>query len=197
MSLDNPIASAENEKIAARIASAFGCTPNSEVYPNSTGDPEIRILFCPERPVKGVSAYGTLGLSDHPMIGPEGEFAVRLELVGVCANATPGFGRLLAEAAYCVIKTGGVFSPGVVISNYVRRLVNSSPMQHLYLTEPFLWEEQLAPLDCGSKKVAWLLAMPISDAEYIYRKQHGNEALELLFEQRKIDIFNVNRPSVL
>ncbi|WP_410524173.1 suppressor of fused domain protein [Ralstonia pseudosolanacearum] len=42
----------------------------------------------------------------------------------------------------------------------------------------------------GSKKVHWLLAVPISDAEHAYLRDHGLDALERAFEDRQIDIFD-------
>ncbi|ESS51128.1 hypothetical protein L665_00293 [Ralstonia solanacearum SD54] len=38
--------------------------------------------------------------------------------------------------------------------------------------------------------------MPISDAEHAYLRDHGLDALERAFEDRQIDIFDINRDSV-
>jgi hypothetical protein len=47
------------------------------------------------------------------------------------------------------------------------------------------------------KTVAWLLAVPISDAEAQLRAERGSDALETRFEEAEIDIFNPNRHSVV
>ncbi|AKZ29074.1 hypothetical protein ACH51_22740 (plasmid) [Ralstonia solanacearum] len=38
--------------------------------------------------------------------------------------------------------------------------------------------------------------VPISDAEHAYLRDHGLDALERAFEDRQIDIFDINRDSV-
>lgn len=62
---------------------------------------------------------------------------------------------------------------------------------------PFLWEGQLQTIDFSDKKVAWLLAVPISEKEYLFAQQNGSNKLEDLFEQNEIDIFDIKRDSVL
>ena len=47
----------------------------------------------------------------------------------------------------------------------------------------------------ATKTVAWLLAVPITDAEAAYAGQHGAEALEDLFERAQIDLFDLDRDS--
>ncbi|MHA6861728.1 suppressor of fused domain protein [Ralstonia pseudosolanacearum] len=71
----------------------------------------------------------------------------------------------------------------------------SFTMKHFLFTSPFLWEE-FNGVDFGDKKVHWLLAVPISDAEHAYLRDHGLDALERAFEDRQIDIFDINRDSV-
>jgi antitoxin YqcF len=55
----------------------------------------------------------------------------------------------------------------------------------------------LKTLDCKTKKVSWLLAMPISEAEYCYLKEHGEEALESLLEERHADFADPDRSSIV
>ena len=62
---------------------------------------------------------------------------------------------------------------------------------------PFLWDETLRTLTLRDKRVAWLLAVPISDAELRYDERKGPDALESLFENQHIDVFDISRPSVV
>ena len=78
---------------------------------------------------------------------------------------------------------------------YVADFLPSTTVPHLYFSAPFLWESSLKTLDCGTKKVSWLLAVPISDAEYEYLIEHGDSALEDLLEKQRIDIFDLTRSS--
>jgi hypothetical protein len=193
---DLPI-SPENKIIARYVARVFGGTPRVHEYLNESESLTIGILYCRDRPREGVTSYSTIKLSDHPMKWGEGEFATRLELAGMCANTANYFPNVLASAAFCIIQSDAVYHPGTVMPNYVRQAYASSKLPHLYLTAPFLWENQLKMLDCGTKKVSWLLAVPISELEYSYLKEHGDKALERLMEKQQIDVSNPERPSVV
>lgn len=72
-----------------------------------------------------------------------------------------------------------------------------SEMKHLIFVSPFLWENKLMPLDLGTKTVNWLLCIPISENELEYRMKNGASALEDLFQEKDIDIFDINRNSVI
>jgi hypothetical protein len=99
----------------------------------------------------------------------------------------------LASAAFHIMRTDYVYHPGTVIPDYGL----PPKLPHLYLTAPFLWENELKTLDCGTKKVSWLLAMPISEPECRYLRELGDEAFERLLEGRHADVFDPDRPSVI
>jgi hypothetical protein len=183
--------------IASYAGAAFGGTPRFTEYTENALHFEVDILSCADRPVPGVTSYSTVGLSGHPMIGPDGEFPVRLELAGACESDVDRYPDLLADAAFWVVRTGGVYYPGAVILNGVSRHIASVTMQHLYLTTPFLWQDRLKTLDCGSIRVSWLLAVPISESERSYLIQRGLSALEDLLEEHEVDIFDLNRSPVV
>jgi hypothetical protein len=46
-------------------------------------------------------------------------------------------------------------------------------------------------------EIRFLWLIPISASEVIYKKQHGLEALESLFEQTNLDYLKPNRASVI
>jgi hypothetical protein len=124
------------------------------------------------------------------------EFPGRLEIAGACASQSELFANVISAAAFCVMRTNWLCRPGTVMRGYVHEYFSTTTVPHLYFTAPFLWEDSLKTLDCESKRVSWLLAVPISDAELAYLSQHGDDALETLFEREQIDIFDLDRPSV-
>ena len=126
----------------------------------------------------------------------ETEFPVRLEIAGACASQADQFANVIAAAAFCIMQTNRLYRPGSVMHGYVREYFPSTSVPHLYFTAPFLWEDALKTLDCGSKSVSWLLVVPVSDAEARYLGQHGGDALESLFEKEQIDVFDLNRAAV-
>jgi hypothetical protein len=189
--------SVENKAIAKHALKAFGGTPRVQAYHHDTESLSVDVLRCEDRPCGGVTSYSTIGLSDHPMLKDGKEFPARLEIAGACATVDQFFANILASAAFCIIRTHRLYPPGGVMPGYVREYYPSTTLPHLYFTAPFLWEDALKTLDCGTKKVSWLLVVPISDAECKYLEEHGDDALEDLFEKHQIDIFNLTRPSVV
>ena len=73
---------------------------------------------------------------------------------------------------------------------------NDTEMQHILLCPPFLWEK-LTTLAMEEKTVAWLLLVPISEREYRFAEANGSDALEDVFVEKQIDVFNLERTSVV
>lgn len=69
-------------------------------------------------------------------------------------------------------------------------------MKHIYFTTPFLWNN-LPGLELEDKVITWLMAIPISDNEFDFLIQNGSESLEGLFEEKNINIFDINRKSII
>ena len=189
--------SPDNKLIARHALAAFGGTPSVRAYHHDTERLTVDILRCDNRPCSGVTSYSTIGLSDSPMYtGAHSEYPTRLELAGACATASDQFANILASAAFCIMRTQKLYSTGSVMPEYVREYYPSTTVPHLYFTAPFLWEETLRTIVCEMKRVSWLLIVPISDAEQGYLQEHGDNALEDLFEEHQIDVFDLSRPSV-
>jgi antitoxin YqcF len=191
------VVSPENKALAKYVVKAFGGTPHVTEYEHDTADLSIGILWCQDRPVDGVTSYSTIRLSDYPMTWGKGEFPTRIELASACASKYNLFPNILASAAFCIIRTQRPCYPGAVMPDYVREYYASTAVPHLYFTAPFLWEDALRPLNLQTKTVNWLLAMGISESEYSYLKEHGDNSLEDRFEERQIDIFDLSRPSAV
>ena len=85
---------------------------------------------------------------------------------------------------------------GEIFLNVVNEYYPESDMKHILLSTPFLWDD-LHTLDFPEKKIAWLLAIPISEKEFLFAKENDVNKLETIFENKKIDIFDIERQSVL
>ena len=68
-------------------------------------------------------------------------------------------------------------------------------MKHIYFTTPYLWDS-LNNIIFEREIVTWLLAIPISENELNYIKEKGSDALEDLFEEHHVDIFDIRRKSL-
>jgi aminoglycoside phosphotransferase len=71
-----------------------------------------------------------------------------------------------------------------------------SRCDHLLISLPYLHGLDLehCPLADGHARILWVL--PVTAAEMAYRREHGHEALEQLFDEHAIVPTDPRRPSV-
>lgn len=189
--------SEENKQLARYLLQIFGGKPEVSAYWDESHQFSVDILSCLNQPQAGVTSYATVGLSDHPLMDDGQEFPARVELLAACHAEVTKFPNVLATAAFYIMKDKWFCSPGTIFKRMISEYNLSVTMEHLYFTAPFIWEDSLETLSLKSKTVAWLLAVPISDAEGRYKEQHGSERLEELFEEMGVDIFDLHRSSVV
>jgi antitoxin YqcF len=195
-----PAASDDNKKLAKHAAAAFGGTPKVVNFIHDTDKKlSIPILSAADSPDKGITAYSTIGLSDSPMPGPDGqgEYPARLELCAAAATAADLFPNVISSAAFHIIKSKELFAPGDALSGYVAEYYPDTTVPHLYLTAPFLFDKLAKALKLPTKTVAWLLAVPITDEELEFLQENGDEALEDKLEEKEVDIFDLGRESAV
>ena len=165
-------------------------------YVNDNGV-SIDIMEINNNPSNGISTYATIGLSAHPLFFKGKELPVRAEIVGVCFNGTAGFDNVLATLSFSVINSNWFCAPGIIFPDVVAMYGLSKHLTDIFFTYPYLWGENLQETEIDGQKIGWLLAIPISKSETDYAVQHGPDKLEDLFEAHSINIFDLNRPSVV
>jgi len=185
----------DNKRIASSIARVFGGTPRVTRFWDDRRAHSLDILSCSDRPQDGVTSFSTIGLSDHPLFQDGSEFHVRVELVGAVGSSFQKFDDALASAGFCIINSRWFCCPGAIFPDVLSEYNCSKTMRHFYFMPPFLWESRLQTMTLGQKKVAWLMPIPISEAEREFVALNGRSALEGLFAERQIDVFNLNRRS--
>ena len=188
----------QQKEIATHTASAMRVEkPPISRYWDESEKNSVYILAAADRPQKGVTSYATIGLSDHPLMFKGREFGTRVELVGACGSAFAGFANILSTAAFFVINSCWFCAPGVIFPDIASMHKASDTLSDIYFAHPFLWDERLKSAVIGSRQVAWLLAVPISKEETAFAQRHGPDRLEALFEEKNIDIYDMNRASVV
>ncbi|KPV58254.1 hypothetical protein QJ48_17385 [Paenibacillus sp. A3] len=186
----------ENKVIAKSALNAFGGKPSVSKYWDNNNKSSIDLLSVVNRPFDGVNSYSTIGLSDHSIKYTVDETPLRVEIVGASATGYEDFPNVIATCAFCVINSNYTIAHGETFRDIIKMYYPESDMKHVLFLSPFLWED-LKTLDFPNKKVAWLLAVPISENEYMYAQEKGTDSLEELFEKEQIDIFDLERKSVL
>jgi hypothetical protein len=185
-----------DHKVIAKFAlQAFGGKPNVSKYWDDANVSNIDLLTT-VRPHDSVAYYSTIGLSSHSIDYVVDEKPLRLEIAGACATEFEHYPNVIATCAFCIINSKFSISHGKIFRDIVTMYYPSSEMKHILFVSPFLWED-LKHLDLEDRKVVWLLAVPISEPEFLFAQEKGTSALEDLFEHKKIDVFDIERKSIL
>lgn len=186
------------KQVARHTALAFGVEkPPITQYWDDNKHSGIFILEAADSPQSGVKSYATIGLSEHPLIHNGREFSTRVEIVGACGSVFSDFANIIATVAFCIINSRWFCAPGMIFPDVVSMYMKSNTMSDIYFANPFLWEEKFASTSFDGQRVAWLLAVPISKAESKFAQINGPEKLEALLIRKDIDIYDLNRPSVV
>ena len=69
-------------------------------------------------------------------------------------------------------------------------------MKHILFVKPFSWDTDFY-LEMDDCIVTWLEILPISDSELNFIIENGCESFEEILEESKVDILDLNRPSVV
>ena len=155
------------------------------------------ILTCKDRPIKKVNSYSTLALSDYFIGKDKNNISLGVELLGACASQYDRFDAIIDLCALTILANKLFCPPGTILEKMVQKYYSDSPMKHVLLHNPFGWDKEVVSLHFPQKTVAWLLCVPISEAEYGYAKDTGVAALTALFEKEQIDIYDLYRNSVV
>ncbi len=151
---------------------------------------------CMDRPAAGVVSYTTIGLSDCDVV-TGAESPARVELAAACASDRPLFPNILAAAAMLLVRRQKEVKPGDAIRDVVAEFYPRATVSHLYLTRPFLWGQRLQLLRGEAKNIAWLLAVPVTSGELLCLETQGDDGLEQLYRQRRIDMYSLGRATFL
>lgn len=116
----------------------------------------------------------------------------------MCAAATDNhrFSNVLSSAAFFIINDQWFCYPGAIFPGLVEMYYPHVKMKHLFVP-PYLWGDQPETLHLSSRTVAWLLAVPISSEEWAFAERHGSDALEDRFVHHQIDIYDLDRATVV
>lgn len=174
-----------------KLAPILGIEKKIYTYGDETENHKIRILTCPDPTDEEVRFFSTIGLAE---LAPENHHT---EILGACYSDFEYFGNIISSIAFFIIKDKWKSAEGSVFETLVEMYYPKSEMKHIYFTSPFLWEDKLEAFSVEGISVRFLLAIPISDKELEFLTKNGKEALEDLFEENEIDIFNLNRKSVV
>ena len=190
----------ENKELAKYITAIVGINRTVQRYWDDNNSSFLDIFTCDDPTDLNVKFYGTIGLSDYPneieMKNKE-QKNIPVEFLISGYKKFEKIPNILSTSGFYLSKDKWTCQPGSVFMRIVEMYYKNLEMKHVFFTSPFLWENKLESLKLETKTVNWLLGIPISDAELNYRNENGVDALERLFEEKGVDVFDLERISVV
>jgi len=109
------------------------------------------------------------------------------------------FENVISTCAFNLIKDGMPIFPGRIFPRVVELYDGlSDTLQHIMFVTPFAWADHNPQTRMfADRNVTFLQALPISQAEMDYAAENGPDQLEELFEEGQIDVYDIDRDSVV
>jgi hypothetical protein len=151
--------------------------------------PEFRVLVIPRS--ARTFAFATLGMS-----APEDSAALEVHILTkrvLSATARDSIVEILAAVAH-FHRNGHPLNLAHTV-DFGRPWVPDSSCSCGVLSLPYLDGPKLEWMEHPRVRFLWLV--PITVAERDFKKVHGLEALEQIFEQKQVDLLDPKRPSVV
>jgi antitoxin YqcF len=190
----------ENLSIYKYITNLFGGKASSKASNEAGSGANLYgfdIITCRDTPIEKVNSYSTLALSDYFIGKDKNNISLGVELLGACGSKNDRFDAIIDSCAFTILTNHLFCPPGTILENMVQKHYPESSMKHVLLHNPFGWDQEVETLYFPSKTVVWLLCVPISIAECDYAKQLGVNSLNARFEKEQIDIYNLDRNSII
>jgi hypothetical protein len=188
--------SSENKALAKYIRTVFGGVASVNKYWDDSHHSDIDIFRAAGAPAEGVDTFCTLGLSDHDIeLVLDNNKPLRAEVLIAAQDQFEFAANVLSTCAFNVINSETALGPSVVYPDVVAMYAPELTVRHVMFVAPFLYPLETQWLE--TKTVAWLLAIPITEAEQRFHAQYGAEALEARLEDAEVDIFDLARASII
>jgi antitoxin YqcF len=192
-----PDVSEANKIVARRVAKAFGRRPKITTMWDADNGSSVDVAAAVDSPEKGLTSYSTVNLSDWPLHVDGRIHETRIEMMGTAPSDKELFESAVSTAAFCVIKQKWECYPGAIFPDILAMYHLSKTMKHVLFTEPFPDSPLDKSLQLPDRLVSWLMMVPIADSEYELAKARGWEALGQIFEDRDIDVWDLERQPVV
>ena len=195
--LSNPGSNDPIQKVADHYSRYFAGTPEIRTI-HFPFQPHRTVECCVTKHDDGVSYFGTLGCSmlDNGKNGPMSPTGqpIRIEMISAAKEEFENALIALLGNVVGILETfEGGFSPGMILRDVIPE---GFTMKHVYLCDPFLWDEGLPSLDAGDHIVAFVYALPIAEDERLFATKQSVIEFENQLEKKRVPYFDLNRKSI-
>lgn len=197
MTTPTPAISQENLNLSQFVGKIFGDDFSMAKHLDEQHRLVVYVLSGRDVENPGAISHATIGLSDFKLGQDKGDVPLGAELVGACKEPCDYFDRALATCAEMIMQNNVLCKPGTIFANVLDGFDDASAMKHFLFAVPSLWQDGLYPLNFKSKTVLWLQAIPISETEMQFARQHGAGELGEKLLASKLDLTDLKRDPVL
>lgn len=195
----------QEQQMMDRTRKVLDTTLISHTYfsDDTTKETGVDVLFAKNSPNKGLLTCSTIGLINYDIGFKNGDKDIRIELLGVSMikgdlESADLIARIISTAAFGIMENKFSCGLGTVFQNILEGYLPNDDMKHIvFINPPPFWKERFGAIELEDFTLTWLCAQPVSNAELEFLKKNGLKALLDLFVEKNINMFDLNRKSVL
>lgn len=162
-------------------------------YYDDTKERKIDILTGRNKDGVVAATIGVMELDQGNNVGVE----VHTEILMDCRGENEYIGNVISTIAFFMIKDRWKAAPGVVFETMIEMYAPDLEVKHALFVPPIQWGEGMGEVVLGSKTIYPLLAVPITDNENEFLLKEGASALEELWTEKNVDVFDWRRHSAV
>lgn len=189
--------SPENLNLSQFVGKIFGGDSSMAEHLDEQSRLIVYVLSGHDAENPNTQSHATIGLSDFKLGQDKGDVPLGAELVGACSTRCDYFDRGLAACAKMITQHNVLCKPGTIFANVLEGYDEASQMKHFLFAVPSFWQDGLYPLNFKTKTVLWLQAIPISETEMQFARQHGSGELGDKIVASKVDLTDLQRDPVI
>ena len=152
---------------------------------------------------KGLNIFITVGVSEHNLDIKVDNIDLCVEFIALSNKLFSKYSsedskipNILMTCSSCIKNSNYKCYPGAIFLDVIEPFYPNTDMKHILFTNLLPYMKNLKTLYFEDKVVTWLLAVPISEEEYLYSLEYGVEGLEEKFEAEQINISDLDRKSI-
>lgn len=158
---------------------------------------QVEIVKAENSPCDRITSFATVGLSIVPIGYISSNVILGAEIVGAANARFNRFTDVLAACVDDIFHLRFKLFPGAVYKNAFAEHYPELDVKHLIFDTPNGWENDLLSLNLGTRQVAWIMAVPVTDEELQLFSRSDTGELQVLFEEKGVDLYDLERESVV
>jgi hypothetical protein len=193
--MNNNSYSTDEKKILGAFTAVAGEIADTRRIGMLDGHP-VDLVTAINSPRTGINSFSTIGLSVMPIGYLSGSVYLGSELVGMAAA---GFDRYIDVLSACVddiLHLKARLFPGAVYKDAFKKIYPDVTVKHLIFDTPRGWEKDPLTIDLGLRQAAWLMAVPVTEAELRLYSDSDSGELQDRFDEQNTDLAVLNRAPV-